>query len=101
IGRRCCVRSFPYPPLFRSVNGALAGLAGVLFAARYGTVDSTVGFGMELQVVAAAVVGGVAIAGGVGTVYGAALGAILLTTITARSEEHTSELQSRFELVCR
>ena len=64
-------------------NGALAGLAGVLFAARYGTVDSTVGFGMELQVVAAAVVGGVAIAGGVGTVYGAALGAILLTTITA------------------
>ncbi len=65
------------------VNGASAGLAGVLFAARYGTVDSTVGFGMELQVVAAAVVGGVAIAGGVGTVYGAALGAILLTTITA------------------
>lgn len=64
-------------------NGALAGLAGVLFAARYGTVDSTVGSGMELQVVAAAVVGGVAIAGGVGTVYGAALGAVLLTTITA------------------
>jgi rhamnose transport system permease protein len=66
-----------------AVNGALAGLAGVLFAARYGTVDSTVGTGMELQVVAAAVVGGVAIAGGVGTVYGAALGAVLLTTITA------------------
>ena len=64
-------------------NGALAGLAGVLFTARYGTVDSTAGFGMELEVVAAAVVGGVAIAGGVGTVYGAALGAVLLTTITA------------------
>lgn len=66
-----------------AANGALAGLAGVLFAARYGTVDSTVGTGMELQVVAAAVVGGVAIAGGVGTAYGAALGAALLTTITA------------------
>ncbi|GHC79067.1 sugar ABC transporter permease [Nocardiopsis terrae] len=66
-----------------AVNGALAGLAGVLFAARYGTVDSTVGTGMELQVVAAAVVGGVAIAGGVGTVYGAAVGAVLMTTITA------------------
>lgn len=65
------------------VNGSLAGLAGVLFAARYGTVDSTVGFGMELQVVAAAVVGGVAIAGGIGTVYGAAIGAVLMTTITA------------------
>lgn len=64
-------------------NGALAGLAGVLYTARFGTVDSTVGFGLELQVVAAAVVGGVAIFGGVGTVYGAALGAVLLTTITA------------------
>jgi rhamnose transport system permease protein len=63
------------------VSGALAGLAGVLYAARFGTVDATVGSGMELQVVAAAVVGGVAIFGGSGTAYGAALGALLLTTI--------------------
>nr|WP_236543965.1 ABC transporter permease [Spiractinospora alimapuensis] len=66
-----------------AVNGALAGLAGVLFAARFGTVDSTVGMGLELEVVAAAVVGGVAIFGGVGSVYGAALGAVLLTTVTS------------------
>jgi rhamnose transport system permease protein len=63
------------------VNGALAGLAGVLYAARFGTLDATVGSGDELQVVAAAVVGGVAIFGGSGTVYGAAVGALLLTTI--------------------
>ncbi|PRY01697.1 ABC transporter permease [Allonocardiopsis opalescens] len=63
------------------VNGALAGLAGVIYAARFGTVDATAGTGLELQVVAAAVVGGVAIFGGSGTVYGAALGAALLTTI--------------------
>ncbi|RKN10472.1 ABC transporter permease [Streptomyces radicis] len=63
------------------VSGALAGLAGVLHAARYGTVDATVGSGMELQVVAAVVVGGVAIFGGSGTAYGAAIGALLLTTI--------------------
>ena len=62
-------------------NGALTGLAGVLYAARYGTLDATVGTGLELQVVAAAVVGGVAIFGGSGTAYGAALGALLLTTI--------------------
>lgn len=61
--------------------GALAGLAGVLHAARFGTVDATVGTGVELQVVAAAVVGGVAIFGGSGSVYGAAIGAVLLTTI--------------------
>ena len=63
------------------VNGALAGLAGVLHAARFGTLDATVGTGLELQVVAAAVVGGVAIFGGSGSAWGAAVGALLLTTI--------------------
>ncbi|TDB78386.1 ABC transporter permease [Micromonospora sp. KC721] len=62
-------------------SGALAGLAGVLYAARFGTLDAAAGTGLELQVVAAAVVGGVAIFGGSGSVYGAALGAVLLTTI--------------------
>jgi rhamnose transport system permease protein len=63
------------------VSGALAGLAGVLFAARYGTVSSSAGFGWELQAIGAAVIGGVAISGGVGTVWGAAIGAFLLLTI--------------------
>lgn len=64
-------------------SGALAGLAGVCFTARYGTVDATAGSGYELEVIAAAVVGGVAIFGGSGTVVGAALGALLLGTITS------------------
>ncbi|MDR7382839.1 ABC transporter permease [Promicromonospora iranensis] len=64
-----------------ALGGALAGLAGVMFAARYGTVSSGAGLGMELQVVGAVVVGGVAIFGGSGTVAGAALGAMLLLTI--------------------
>lgn len=63
--------------------GALSGLGGVLFTARFGTVDATAGVGYELTVIAAAVVGGVAIFGGIGTVYGAALGALLLGTITS------------------
>jgi ribose/xylose/arabinose/galactoside ABC-type transport system permease subunit len=62
-------------------SGALAGLAGVLYAARYGTLDAAAGTGFELNVVAAVVVGGVAIFGGSGTVYGAALGALLLACI--------------------
>jgi len=65
------------------VSGALAGIAGVLWAARYGTIDSTAGTGYELQVVAAVVVGGVAIFGGSGSVVGAALGALLLNTINS------------------
>ncbi len=63
------------------LSGALAGLAGVLFAARFGTIDAAAGTGYELNVVAAVVVGGVAVFGGSGTVYGAAVGALLLTTI--------------------
>lgn len=61
--------------------GALAGLAGVVYAARYGTVSSGAGLNMELQAVGAAVIGGVAIFGGSGTVWGAAIGAFLLVTI--------------------
>jgi rhamnose transport system permease protein len=61
--------------------GALAGLAGVFYAARYGTVSSGAGRNLELEAVAAAVIGGVAIFGGSGTVWGAAIGAFLLVTI--------------------
>lgn len=63
------------------LSGALAGLAGVVSAARFGTVSSSVGSGIELEAVGAAVIGGVAIFGGSGTVWGAALGAFLLVTI--------------------
>jgi rhamnose transport system permease protein len=63
------------------LSGAVAGLAGVLFTARYGTVDATAGTGFELQVISAVVVGGVAIFGGSGSVVGAALGALLLSTV--------------------
>jgi rhamnose transport system permease protein len=63
------------------LSGALAGLAGVLYAARYGTISSGAGTGIELQAVGAVVIGGVAIFGGSGTVWGAAIGAVLLVTI--------------------
>jgi rhamnose transport system permease protein len=64
-------------------NGALAGLAGVLYASRFNSVGATTSSSIPDPVVAAAVVGGVAIFGGSGTVAGAALGALLLTTITS------------------
>ncbi|MEO3798774.1 ABC transporter permease [Nonomuraea sp. B1E8] len=63
------------------VSGCLAGVAGVLWLARFGTVIGDSANGWELIVISAVVVGGVAITGGVGSVYGAALGALLLTTI--------------------
>ena len=66
-----------------AVSGAIAGLAGVLWGAQYGTINSSAGTGYELQVVSAVVVGGVAIFGGSGSVIGAALGALLLATISS------------------
>jgi len=63
------------------ISGALAGLAGALFLALHAQIDVSGGSGYELTVVAAVVVGGVAIFGGSGTVLGAALGAVLLNTI--------------------
>ena len=63
------------------ISGGLAGLGGALWLAEFATVASTAGTGYELTVIAAVVVGGVAIFGGSGTVLGAALGALLLNTI--------------------
>jgi rhamnose transport system permease protein len=61
--------------------GALAGLAGFMFMVRTGTISATAGTGLELQSVAAAVVGGVSIFGGSGTMFGAFLGAVLINTL--------------------
>ena len=61
--------------------GLLAGFAGALWASRYATIDARVAYGYELTVIAAAVVGGVAIRGGAGTVTGIVLGGLTLLVI--------------------
>jgi len=63
------------------LSGALSGLAGFLFLARFGNITVEAARGLELQVVAAVVVGGVNIFGGSGTVVGAMLGAIMIGTL--------------------
>jgi len=66
-----------------TISGACAGMAGVLFVARYGTIASNAGTGYELQAIGAAVIGGVAIVGGSGSAIGAAFGGFLLATINS------------------
>jgi rhamnose transport system permease protein len=63
------------------LSGGLCGLAGFMFLARFGNITVVAGQGMELQVVAAVVVGGVNIFGGLGTMFGALLGTILIATL--------------------
>lgn len=64
------------------LNGAIAGLAGAVMLGRFNAANANSALALELVVVAACVVGGVTIAGGSGTVWGAFLGAILLQSIT-------------------
>ncbi|HEX8888666.1 MAG TPA: ABC transporter permease [Pyrinomonadaceae bacterium] len=61
--------------------GALVGLAALLNAVRFNTVPSNAGIGLELKAVAAVVVGGTAITGGRGTLFGTLIGVALLGTI--------------------
>ena len=60
----------------------LAGLAGILITARFGSASVTVGQGMELKIIAAAIIGGSSLKGGVGTVLGAFLGALFMQIIS-------------------
>lgn len=62
---------------------ASAGLAGVIYTARFGAATPTFGIGMELNVIAAAVIGGASLKGGSGTVLGAVLGLALLSVVTS------------------
>jgi rhamnose transport system permease protein len=64
-----------------ALSGALAGLAGFMFLVRYGNLTVEAAEGMELQVIAAAVVGGVSTLGGSGTMIGALLGAFMINLL--------------------
>lgn len=63
------------------LSGALAGLTGYLWVARYAVAYVDIAGGFELDVVAACVIGGISIAGGMGSVWGAVLGAIFLGVV--------------------
>jgi ribose transport system permease protein len=61
----------------------LCGVAGVIYMARFGSAQPTFGIGMELNVIAAAVIGGASLSGGQGTIWGAILGAVLLSVVSS------------------
>jgi rhamnose transport system permease protein len=64
-----------------AISGAVAGLCGYLWVARYAVAFTEIANGFELNVIAACVIGGISIAGGVGSVAGAVLGALFLGVI--------------------
>jgi ribose transport system permease protein len=64
-----------------SLSGALAGLTGLLLTARLFSAQPQMGTGMELDAIAAAVLGGVSLFGGVGNIVGACIGALIVGMI--------------------
>ena len=64
-----------------TISGMLAGLAGFMFLIRFGNITVTAAQGLELQVVAAVVVGGVNIFGGSGSMIGALLGVLMIEVL--------------------
>lgn len=64
--------------LVYSIMGALSGLAGVLWVAKFASAQGNTAIGYELQVIAACILGGVSISGGVGKLSGLILGTLLL-----------------------
>lgn len=65
------------------ISGISAGIAGCIFVMNIGFVPNQTGTGLELQVIAAAVLGGIHLKGGTGSILGAALGALFLETISS------------------
>ena len=63
------------------LSGTLAGLAGYLWVSRYAVAYVDIAAGFELDIIAACVIGGISIAGGIGSVGGAVLGALFLGII--------------------
>jgi simple sugar transport system permease protein len=63
------------------LSSVLAGFAGLIEVLRLGSPLPSIGVGLELQAVAAAVIGGTALTGGIGTVLGAIVGALLIRVI--------------------
>jgi len=62
-------------------NGIASGITGVLTAARLGSALSNAGMGMELQVIAAVIIGGTSLFGGSGSILGTAIGAMIMSVI--------------------
>jgi ribose transport system permease protein len=64
------------------ISGLFAGIAGVVIAARLNSAQPAVGFGYELDAIAAAVIGGTSLSGGEGTIFGTFIGAFVISVLT-------------------
>ena len=82
VAARYCGIDLPRQQLLVfTLSGAVAGLCGYLWVARFGIAYTEIALGFELSVIAACVIGGVSIGGGIGSVTGTLLGALFLGVV--------------------
>ncbi len=64
------------------ISGCFAALSGIIFASKYGQVNIVAGTGYEMSAIAACVIGGISLTGGLGDVIGAMIGAVIMSSIS-------------------
>ncbi len=69
--------------LTTTLCSTLCGVAGIIYMARFGSAQPTFGLGLELTIIAAAVIGGASLNGGAGSILGAILGVVLLSLVSS------------------
>ena len=75
------VNTKKYMTILYCISGMCAGMAGIIMASRLDSAQGISGQGYELQAIAAAVIGGTSLSGGVGSVWGTIVGTLIITVI--------------------
>lgn len=85
--RLCGVRVRANKIAIYALAGALFGLAGLLMTSQQGQGNPTIALGMELDVIAAVVIGGASLSGGTGTVLGTIIGALIMSVLRSGTDQ--------------
>ena len=85
--RHCGVRVQLQKVLIYSVAGLLFGLAGLMQLSRLTQGDPTVAIGLELDIIAAVVIGGASLSGGTGSILGSMIGALIMAVLRNGSNQ--------------
>ncbi|MEK3768342.1 ABC transporter permease [Paenibacillus sp. FSL R5-0887] len=76
------VNTVKWKIIIYSITGIFSGIAGILMASRLNSAQPSLGTGYELEAIAAVVIGGTSLSGGVGSILGTIIGALIMSVLT-------------------
>ena len=86
-----------YKTIVYSISGFMSSLAGIVLTARLTAAEPIAGTGYELDAIAAAVIGGTSLSGGIATIFGTVMGALIMSVL--RNGLNLLNIQSYYQLV--